>query len=95
MPRIQVRIVEGTYKIAPPFPILFCSERVKQKKLKKLLGCKIISTLENIHLFIWLHHALVAARGIFIASCGPSVVVQGLSSCGVQALECTGSVAVA
>ena len=41
------------------------------------------------YLFIWLRRVVVAAHGIFIAA--SFVVACGLlSSCGVQALECTG-----
>ena len=42
----------------------------------------------NICLFIWLRRLLMAACGIFIASCGIfHWIVHGLSSCGVWALE--------
>ena len=40
----------------------------------------------KVDLFTWLRQVFIAAHGIFIASCGISVAVHGLSSCGVSSV---------
>ena len=67
--------------VCPSLPIQVCYSFFPLKVQDSLNH----SFLKNvfIYLFIWLHRVLVAARGIFIASCGS--VCHRLSSCGIRA----------